>query len=206
MGLLRKSDFFAKRRYSRFIFGLGNPGVEYEDTLHNMGYRVLDLLAEREGVIFKKIKGQALVAEFSMGDEHVLLAKPLTYMNASGHSVRYYRRKMGLDEDNLILVYDDMDIEPGRIKIRKGGGHGGHRGVMSVMLDTGLRDFIRVRIGIGRPPRGVDPSDYVLSPPEPDKEDRIKEGIFHGANAIIKLLQEGLEKTMSYYNSNSPYE
>ncbi|RMG59712.1 MAG: aminoacyl-tRNA hydrolase [Deltaproteobacteria bacterium] len=204
--LLRKNKLFRKTQYSHFVFGLGNPGEEYEDTLHNAGFHVLDAIAEREGVFFKRIKGNALTADFAMGEKRILLAKPLTYMNASGHAVDHYRRKMGLTEENFIVVYDDMDIEPGRIKIKKGGGHGGHRGLMSVILETGMRDFVRVRVGIGKPPRGVTATDYVLSPPPPEISEKIKRGIFHAADAIMMLLADGLEKTMSYYNSSLPYE
>ncbi len=154
------------RRGERYmVVGLGNPGREYAATRHNAGFMVVDALARALGVTFSRTRQQALLAEAQAGPHRVLLVKPQTYMNLSGQAVgplvRYYR----LPLERLLVVYDDLDLPFGTLRLRPRGGHGGHKGMRSIIEALGGRqDFPRLRIGIGRPPGRMDAADYVLQP------------------------------------------
>ena len=146
----------------KLIIGLGNPGKEYENTRHNVGFNVIDILAKEYDISVTKIKHKALIGEGRIGSEKVLLVKPQTYMNLSGETLidiyKYYK----VDLDNIIVIYDDMDIEPGKIKIRKKGSSGGHNGMKSIIQMIGTEDFPRIRIGIGRPEHNGDEINHVI--------------------------------------------
>jgi PTH1 family peptidyl-tRNA hydrolase len=205
--ILRRIKGFRKEVYSLFIFGLGNPGARYRKTLHNAGFMVLDLMAEREGISFSKLIGNTICGSREVAPRgNVFFGKPQTYMNLSGEAVKYFSRRHRFSVDNLIVLHDDMDIRPGWIKIKRGGGAGGHRGVDSIIHAIENADFTRVKVGVGRPPRGVDPTDYILSPPLYEDEGNFYGGVEHAYDAIMMTLKEGIEKATSYYNSTMPYE
>lgn len=207
MRILRKIRGYRREDYSFFIFGLGNPGSTYADTLHNAGFMVLDLLASREGMQFSMKRGSAVCCPFhAAGHENALFVKPMTYMNLSGEAVGFFAKKYRFPIESLIIVHDDLDISPGRVKIKKGGGSGGHRGVESISAVLGTTEFGRIKIGVGRPPPGVDSVEYLLSPPPAEIRDDICSGVGHGADAIMMTLKEGMDRAVTYYNSGRPYE
>ncbi|MFA5811589.1 MAG: aminoacyl-tRNA hydrolase [bacterium] len=184
----------------KLIAGLGNPGRTYARHRHNVGFLTLDELARRHGIEMRKRSFGALIGSGSIDGESVLLAKPETYMNLSGESVGpllgYYR----LGADSLIVVHDDLDIDLGRMKLARAAGHGGHNGVRSIMETTGTGDFTRVRIGIGRPPVGMDGANYVLAPFTEQEQETISEAIMRAADAVEMIISEGLAKAQQKYH------
>jgi peptidyl-tRNA hydrolase, PTH1 family len=181
------------------VAGLGNPGREYERTRHNVGWLVVDELARRHGGSFKsKFSGQ--LAETRLDALRLALLKPETYMNESGRSLGAAARFFKVDPEALLVVHDDVDLEPGRLQARLGGGLAGHNGLRSIAQALGSQAFLRLRIGVGRPerrdPRPV--SDYVLSPFAPEED--VEALVARSADAVETLAREGLEQTQSRYN------
>ncbi len=181
------------------IVGLGNPGGRYAGTRHNVGWAVVDVLARRLRSRWRRAGFPAEVAEGELGGRRVVLVKPLTYMNRSGEAVAAALRRYGA-EGGVILVHDDLDLPPGRVRVRPGGGAGGHRGVLSVQAALGTEEVGRVRVGIGRPPAGVDPADYVLAPFAPEEEAAVGEAVERAAAAVETLLRDGYEVAMNRFN------
>jgi len=181
------------------VVGLGNPGREYERTRHNAGWLVLDELARRlDGSWRSKFSGS--LAEVRLGDRRLALLKPETYMNESGRSVGAAVRFFKVEPEQVLVVHDDVDLEPGRLQARAGGGLAGHNGLRSLAQHLGSQDFLRLRIGVGRPGRG-DPrsvADWVLSPfaPEEDAEALIS----RGADAVETIAEDGLEAAQQRFN------
>jgi PTH1 family peptidyl-tRNA hydrolase len=192
------------------IVGLGNPGRKYERTRHNLGFLCVNRLANNYRIRLNKSQSKARTGSGSIEGHRVLLARPQTYMNLSGESVALLLRKSNASPENMIIIHDDLDLPPGRIRVRFGGGSGGHRGIESVFRETGSRDFYRVRIGIGRPPAERintgnaedDVIDYVLSNFSPDEKPIVEKSIPVAAEAVVSLITEGLEATMNKYNGN----
>lgn len=183
------------------IVGLGNPGPEYARNRHNVGFRVVDVFAQAHQMAFRRILHQALIAEGRLAGQRVILAKPQTFMNLSGRSVRplvsYYRVPL----NRLLVVYDDMDLPLGAIRLRPRGSPGGHNGMKSIVQALGTMEFPRLRIGIGRPPGHMNPADYVLQDFRPDEEE-ILEGVLHRATQAIRtFIEEGLEAAMNRFNA-----
>jgi PTH1 family peptidyl-tRNA hydrolase len=181
------------------VAGLGNPGRGYERTRHNIGFLVADELARRrEGSFRSKFNGQ--LAEVRLDDLRLGLLKPETYMNVSGKSVAAARKFFKVDPGDLLVVHDDVDLEPGRLQARLGGGLAGHNGLRSIAGALGTQDFLRLRIGVGRPERG-DPrpvADYVLSEFEPEVD--VDALVARAADAVEALARDGLEAAQSRYN------
>jgi PTH1 family peptidyl-tRNA hydrolase len=173
---------------SPVIVGLGNPGRYYERTRHNAGYLVADELARRHGGSWRR-KRKAEAAPLSLGLESVTLLKPTTFMNNSGSALADYRT------EDLIVVHDDLDLEAGTIRVKVGGGAGGHNGLRSIIQNKG-NDFVRVRIGIGRPPAGVTVTDYVLS----RMESVVKDAIPTAADAVEFVIEHSPEAAMNRFN------
>ena len=181
------------------VVGLGNPGREYERTRHNVGWLVLDELARRHGGSFRS-KFSGRVAEVRLGDLRLALLKPETYMNESGRSVGAAARFYKVPPDGTLLVHDDVDLEEGRLQARLGGGLAGHNGLRSIAQHLGTNDFLRLRIGVGRPERG-DPrpvADYVLSPFDPSFD--VDELVTRAADAVEALAAEGLSAAQARFN------
>jgi PTH1 family peptidyl-tRNA hydrolase len=181
------------------VAGLGNPGREYERTRHNVGWMVVDELAHRrDGSFRSKFAGQ--LAEVRDGDLRLALLKPETYMNVSGRSVGEAARFFKVEPGALLVVHDDVDLEPGRLQARLGGGLAGHNGLRSIAEVLGTQDFLRLRIGVGRPERGDrrPVADYVLSPFEPEID--IAALISRAADAVEAMARDGLEAAQSRYN------
>jgi len=181
------------------VAGLGNPGREYEQTRHNVGWLVADELARRHGGSFRS-KFSGRVAEVRLGDLRLALLKPETYMNESGRSVGAAARFYKAPPEQTLLVHDDVDLEEGRLQARLGGGLAGHNGLRSIAQHLGTNDFLRLRIGVGRPGRG-DPrpvADYVLSPFDPVYD--VEALVARAADAVEQLATDGLEATQRAVN------
>jgi PTH1 family peptidyl-tRNA hydrolase len=181
------------------VAGLGNPGREYERTRHNVGWMVVDELARRhEGSFRSKFAGQ--LAEVRDDERRLALLKPETYMNVSGRSVGSASRFFKVDPGSLLVVHDDVDLEQGRLQARLGGGLAGHNGLRSIADALGTQDFLRLRVGVGRPARGNrrPVADYVLSPFEPELD--VEELVSRAADAAEVIAREGLEPAQQRFN------
>jgi peptidyl-tRNA hydrolase, PTH1 family len=197
MRLLRRGE--QASTLDLLVAGLGNPGREYERTRHNVGWLVADELARRHGGSFRS-KFSGRIAETRLDGLRLALLKPETYMNESGRSLGAAARFFKVDPSALLVVHDDVDLESGRLQARLGGGLAGHNGLRSIAHALGSQDFLRLRIGVGRPGRG-DPrpvADYVLSPFEPDEN--ADELVARAADAVETLARDGLEQAQSRYN------
>lgn len=185
----------------KLIAGLGNPGRSYSRHRHNVGFMVIDELAKRHDVAVGKRSFGALIGSGAVGQESVILAKPQKYMNLSGEPLAALLGYYKLDADALIVIHDDLDIECGRIKVMRSAGHGGHKGISSIIGSLGHKDFIRVRVGVGRPPEQMDGADYVLSPISQEQRDAMEGAIADAADAVEMLIEEGLVATQQKFHS-----
>jgi len=185
------------------VVGLGNPGAAYARTRHNVGFWVVDELAARHGLRFARSGYKADVAEGRIADADVVLLKPQTFMNASGEAVGRARRDLGLEPAEIVVVYDDLDLPVGRIRVRAAAGAGGHHGVESVIEELGSKEFPRVRIGIGKPQSG-ETVDYVLGPPTAEEQGALHASIERAADAVEVVLGEGVARAMSRFNGAPP--
>jgi len=184
----------------KLIVGLGNPGSRYEITRHNVGFMVADLIGDKLGMEFRPSRHQALVAEGHYQGNKVLVATPLTYMNLSGRAVFSLVNWYKIDLQDVVIVYDDMDLEVGRLRIRGKGSAGGQKGMASIIEALGTDSLRRVRVGIGRPPAGWSAADYVLSPFSDEEWTVIREALPRAAEAALRLTCEDLDKVMNVYN------
>jgi peptidyl-tRNA hydrolase, PTH1 family len=199
-GLVERPAPSAAGQTGRLIVGLGNPGPGYARSRHNVGFMVVDRLAERHGFRFGKREASALVATGSFEGELLVLAKPQAFMNRSGAPVRALARRYARGPAELIVVYDEMDLPLGRLRIRQEGSHGGHNGMRDIIAALGTQDFVRVRLGVGRPPSGEDPVDHGLSPFTPDERPIVESMIDAGVAALEAILREGIEPAMNQFN------
>ena len=194
-----KTDTDPENTY--LIVGLGNPGQEYAQTRHNVGFQTLDALEDRtRGGVWKTQKG-ALVKETTWGDKTLVLAKPQSFMNLSGKPVSQLLKEYKLSPDHLVVIHDDLDLPEGSIRLKAAGGHGGHNGLRSLIDMLGTRDWPRIRIGIGRPPGSMDPAKYVLEVPRKDTQELLAQTTEEASEAALSLLEVGLEKTQQEYHS-----
>lgn len=184
----------------KLIVGLGNPGKKYQPTRHNIGFLVVDCIARRRATTVRKKICHALTGEWTEGGEKILLAKPQTYMNRSGATVKELLREFCGTPDDLVVVYDDLDLPFGRIRIRAQGSTGGHRGLASIMESLAGAPFARVRVGIGRPPDGVEATDYVLEAFDADQVNKLDELVGRASDAVLTLLLEGAQAAMREFN------
>jgi peptidyl-tRNA hydrolase, PTH1 family len=187
------------------IAGLGNPDERYARTRHNLGRMVVDELAREGGDRFRKVRFLPVeTAEIRVGDERVELARSTRYMNESGPSYASLAKKRGIDLGHVIAVHDELDIPAGTIRVKQGGGNSGHNGLRS--LDQALRtaDYLRIRVGIGRPPGRQDPADFVLQPVGTRDEADLALLVGHAAEAVRVLITDGLERTQDRFNRSAP--
>lgn len=184
----------------KVIAGLGNPGREYAQTKHNVGFLMVDALAAHLGVTEWREKYDALIARARIGSEAVLLVKPQTYMNESGRAIAPLMNFYKLAADDLIVAHDDMDIPAGSIRIRKKGSSGGHNGIKSILAHLGDEHFARIRIGIGRPLPGWTVVNHVLAPFPPEDAAKVSEAIRYLVPAIECIVTEDVDKAMNRYN------
>lgn len=190
----------AQREKIRLVVGLGNPGPEYKDTRHNAGFMVVDLLAAELGAGRWRARCRSLVAEAFAGGEKVVLAKPQTFMNKSGEAVAPLLRWFGLEPSDLLVVCDDLDLPLGRIRIRKKGGDGGHRGLKSVIAALGSGDFARLRVGIGRPGPEKDVVEWVLERFTAEERPFLEDSLARAVQAGLAVLEAGIEEAMNRFN------
>ena len=183
------------------IAGLGNPGSEYEGNRHNCGFMVADVLADRIGARFKRDRSRARVAAGRLAGYPVTLAKPQTFMNASGRPVAALRTFYKIPVEHIVVIHDELDIPFGTIRIKQGGGDNGHNGLRSVTAALGTRDYLRVRVGIGRPPGRMDPADYVLHDFSAAERKALPEVLERSADAVEVLLQRGLAAAQNEFHS-----
>jgi PTH1 family peptidyl-tRNA hydrolase len=184
------------------IVGLGNPGSEYEDTRHNVGFRVADELARRFGLVFGKKERKALAATGLIRGRKVILAKPQTYMNLSGEAVRSLMDFYKVDLPNLLVICDDLDLPLGTVRLRQSGSAGGQNGIKSVIQHLSTQDFSRLRFGISRPPGKMAAKDYVLGAFKGDEAILAAQVIDRAAGAVETWLTEGIELAMTRHNSS----
>ncbi len=190
----------------KLIVGLGNPGRTYLNNRHNIGFTCLRYFARQAGIRLDKKVSLARTGSGEVGDSKLVLARPQTFMNLSGRSVCRLVKKFSINLDDLIVIHDDLDLPLGRIRIRQDGGSGGHKGVSSIISELGSRNFIRMRVGIGRPMPDItetseaDIVNYVLSDFTPDERKIINKVIPEVSEAVICLLTEGLVAAMNRYN------
>ena len=184
----------------KLIVGLGNPGKEYAANRHNLGFRCINHLAKAHGIGVDKRQCQAQAGTGRIAGVQVALAKPKTYMNLSGKSVRSLMDRFKAKREDIVIIHDDLDLPPGRIRFYANGGPGGHKGVESIIAALGSRDFVRIRVGVGRPPAGMDPVDFVLLDFSPTERPMIEEAIARVGEAVPFMLNEGLAAAMNKYN------
>jgi len=182
------------------IIGLGNPGREYKDTRHNIGFMLIDHVAAKIGARGMKVQSKAIVISGLYEERKLILAKPQTYMNLSGQSVQgllhFYKIPLG----NLIIAHDDLDIPYGTLRIRPTGGPGGQRGMANTIEQLGTKDFPRLRMGIGRPPGRMDPKDYVLQDFSKDELNLMPDLLSRASDAVLEFVMRGLNAAMNKYN------
>lgn len=182
------------------VIGLGNPGKKYEHTRHNAGFMALEVLSRRTGIDISQEKNQALTGKGMIDSQEAILGKPLTFMNESGRAVAAILRGAYLAATDLVVVHDELDLPLGSIRVKIGGGHGGHNGLRSIIDQLGTADFIRVRIGIGRPAPGMDAADYVLSSFSPEERTAAAEAVDRAADAVLVIMSQGKTRAMNLFN------
>ena len=188
---------------SNLIAGLGNPGPRYAANRHNVGFRCVERLAALHGLTFDKRQKQALVTLGTVHEQRIILAKPQTFMNESGRVVVPLARFYKVPPERLLVVYDDLDLPQGTMRLRPEGGSGGHKGMHSIIEHLGSQSFPRLRIGIGRPPGRMDPADYVLQDFSEEEALLLEETLERAVAAIEAWLCDGVETAMSRYNQYS---
>jgi PTH1 family peptidyl-tRNA hydrolase len=184
----------------KMIVGLGNPGPRYERNRHNVGFQVVDNLAAAHGLSFDKLQFKARVADGRIQGQRVLLAKPQTYMNGSGEAVQPLAAFYKIEPADILVVFDDLDLPTGKLRLRPFGGAGGQNGMKSIIQRLGTDQFPRLRVGIDRPPGRMNPADYVLQDFAPAEEEVMVQVREHGANALALWLAEGLAAAMNQFN------
>ena len=184
----------------RLIVGLGNPGLRYRSTRHNVGFRCVDLIARRWGLRFSERRARAVLARGERVGEQVVLAKPRTFMNNSGEGVAYLLTRFTAEAADLIVIYDDMELPTGRLRIRPVGSDGGHNGARSIIEALRTQDFPRIRVGIGPQPLGLDPVTHVLGCFLPEEATQITKAAQEVVDAVECIMVEGIDAAMNRFN------
>ena len=188
---------------SQFIIvGLGNPGREFRETRHNIGFMLVNRLAERLGIEFSRMESKSLVTKGDYRGFRLILAKPMTYMNLSGQAVSSLVRFYKVTLENLLVIYDDVDLPLGTLRLRPGGGSGGHKGMQSIIQQLGTPDFPRFRLGIGRPPGKRSAASYVLKDFSTDENEFLPVILDQGVDAVLTFVTDGIDIAMNNYNSS----
>lgn len=184
----------------KLIVGLGNPGAKYAGTRHNAGFSVIDELAERYNIKVDTSKHKALIGKGIIKGEKVILAMPQTFMNLSGESVRAIMDFYKLTVEDLIVVYDDIDLDVGKLRIREKGSAGGHNGMKNIILHSGSQEFVRVRVGVGKKPEQMDLADYVLSRFGKNELPIMRQSCSRACDALEEIICDGAVAAMNKYN------
>ena len=183
------------------IAGLGNPGSDYENTRHNIGFCAAERAAERLGVKIGKKKFRSLCTEAMRSDDKLLIIKPQTFMNASGEALREARQFYGIDLERIIVIYDELDLPLGNVRVKRAGGSAGHNGIKSIIESLGSGEFPRVRIGIGRPYGKKEARDHVLSGFSRDERETAAEMVEVAVDAVFEIISGGVDSAMNRFNS-----
>ena len=187
------------------IAGLGNPGKQYEATRHNMGFDTIDCLVETHNVPQGGVKFNAMYGKGIIGGEKAILMKPLSYMNLSGGPIQEMSGYFKIDpETELIVIYDDIDLEPGQLRIRKQGSAGGHNGIKDIIRQLGTEKFLRIKVGVGAKPKGWDLADHVLGRFSTEDRKLVDEAIEKAAKAVDIMISQGVDAAMNEYNRKVP--
>lgn len=188
------------------IAGLGNPTKEYDKTRHNVGFAVIDTLADKYRIDVSEKKHKALCGKGVIEGRKVLLVKPQTFMNLSGESIRaavdYYK----IEPEDIIVIYDDISLDPGQLRIRLKGSAGGHNGIKNIIAHLGTQEFPRIKVGVGAKPPRMDLADYVLSWFSPDEQKLMDEAFKEAAEAAVSMMTDGAERAMNHYNTKKKAE
>ena len=184
------------------IAGLGNPGEKYDNTRHNAGFLTIDALADRYGIDVREKAHKALIGKGVIEGQKVILAKPQTYMNLSGESIRALVDYYKVTQEELVIIFDDISLEPGQLRIRKKGSAGGHNGIKSIIAHLGTQEFTRIKVGVGEKPPRMDLADYVLGRFAKEEQDTMKEAFETAAKAAVAIMTEGADATMNQYNGS----
>jgi len=182
------------------IAGLGNPTREYEKTRHNVGFEAIDILADKAGTTVTEKKHKALYGKGYIGGQKGILAKPQTYMNLSGESIREIADFYKIEPENIIILCDDINLSEGQLRIRLKGSAGGHNGLKNIISHLGTQEFPRIRIGVGEKPRGMDLADYVLGRFPKEQQAVMEEAYRDAAEAACMMIEDGADAAMNHYN------
>ena len=188
------------------IVGLGNPSKQYEGTRHNAGFMTLDVLADRYNIDISEKKHKALCGKGVIEGNKVVLLKPQTFMNLSGESVRAAADFYKVAPEEIIVIYDDISLGPGQLRVRKKGSAGGHNGMKNIIAHLGTQDFPRIRVGVGEKPAGMDLADYVLGRFSKGERELLEEAFKEGARAAVAILCDGIESAMNQFNGKKSRE
>lgn len=183
------------------IVGLGNPTREYDKTRHNVGFSVIDVLADRIGIDVSEKKHRALCGKGMLEGQKVILAKPQTFMNLSGESVRAMVDFYKVSPDEVIIIYDDISLEPGQLRIRTKGSAGGHNGIKNIIAHLGTQEFPRIKVGVGEKPKYMDLADYVLSRFSKGEQELMDDAFREAADAVAMMISEGMDAAMNHFNA-----
>lgn len=189
-----------KEYMMKLIIGLGNPGKEYTKTRHNIGFEAIDALADHDNINVGKSKFKALYGEGNLGNEKIVLVKPQTYMNLSGESVKAFATWYKVDPKDILIIYDDVSLPPGKLRIRMKGSAGGHNGIKSIIQHLGTDEFERIKVGIGEKPQGWNLADYVLSRFTNAEIKTIEETMDDVVSATHLIVEKGIQDSMNKYN------
>ena len=182
------------------IVGLGNPEADYDKTRHNMGFHVINKLAKEYEIELSRTKFNGIYGAGVIEGEKVILLKPQTYMNSSGESVIEYKNFYKLENDNILVIYDDIDLQPGDVRVRRKGGPGTHKGMKSVVHFLNTDEFPRVRVGIGMPEDEIDLIEHVIGAVPEEEKEILDKGTEKAKEAVIEILKNGIDKAMNLYN------
>jgi len=185
------------------IAGLGNPGERYAQTRHNVGFMVIDELAIRHQISLKKKGHQGLYGMGRCGGQQVMLLQPQTFMNLSGASVASACKSLDVSSGDLVVIHDEIDLPFGEVRIKQGGGHGGHNGLRHIDQALSTRDYIRVRVGVDRPPAGADVAAYVLKAFSASEKKQLNTVLMYAAEIVEAIVDQGLQKAMCNYNGRN---
>ncbi|MEG7529757.1 MAG: aminoacyl-tRNA hydrolase [Hungatella sp.] len=188
------------------IAGLGNPTKEYEKTRHNVGFSVIDLLADRMGIEVTERKHKAFCGKGMLEGQKVVLAKPQTFMNLSGESIRAMMDFYKVLPEEILIIYDDISLEPGQLRIRGKGSAGGHNGIKNIISHLGTQEFLRIKVGVGEKPKGMDLADYVLSRFSKGEQVLMEDAFFEAAEAAAMIVSQGIEPSMNHFNGKKVKE
>ncbi len=184
----------------KLIVGLGNPGFKYKPTRHNLGFMVIDGLADKLGIDLYQLKYESLIGQGELHNESITLAKPMTYMNKSGRALSALLEGLKLSLADVIIICDDLNLPLGTLRIRARGSAGGHNGLSSIINTLGSEQFIRLRLGIDRPPPNIDAADYVLQPFNKDEWPTVQEMIVRAQDAVCAVIEQGVKAAMNRFN------